>query len=196
MKERPIPFTGPMVRAILDGRKSQTRRVVKPQPERVTHNGGFYFSIFNNQEEKNKCRYGYPGDRLWVRESYAVGSCADELKPSELFPNIWLKENGGLWYPADNTEPKTPISPRGRTRLARFMPRWASRILLENIDVRVERLQDITIEDCEKEGLEGVSPFDHYGKIKFSNLWESINGQGSWGKNPWVWVIEFRKVEA
>ena len=145
MKERPIIFSGSMVRAILDGRKTQTRRAVKVEKG---------FAITNPEPPPHfyPCPYGQPGDRLWVRET---------------------------WKPSIH------------------MPRWDSRLTLEIVSVRVERLQDISKEDAESEGVAIIESVDHgkqSARGQFAIVWESINGHGSWALNPWVWVIEFKKL--
>lgn len=203
IKERPILFSAPMVRAILDGRKTQTRRVVKPKDLEWmdVHQG------LRESDNEVCCPYGMTGDRLWVRETWAVGKSADTFAPSVLHPGTWLNDKGGLWYPADNTAPPAPISPRGKTRVSIHMPRWASRILLEIVSVRVERLNDISEQDARAEGCSpgGWQPSysnpdnsngdDSWSATDaFAELWESINGASSWQANPWVWVVEFRRV--
>lgn len=199
MKDRPILFSGPMVRALLAGTKTQTRRVVKPQPDRVCpvlhlprvlDKTGTMFDV-------QKSPYGQPGDRLWVRETWAVPHRYDGHGPSNIPVHdvrvhyAASEERGGLlWRPSIH------------------MPRWASRITLEINAVRVERLQDISEADAKAEGLyqdtagrwttysaseqarEHLSPVEAY-----RDLWEQINGPGSWDANPWVWVVEFRRTE-
>lgn len=180
-KERPILFSGPMVRAIIEGRKTMTRRIVKPKEFnpaedwawdylQVTGGGIFY------GEQEVFCRYGRPCDRLWVKETwseiehpgpagcppeyekvYRADFSAFESSPLEFGPDKW--------------------------RSPRFMPRAASRILLEIESVRVERLLDIS----EKE--------DEWTSVGlFAGLWGKIHGPISWDQNPWVWVIEFKVV--
>ena len=232
MKERPIIFSAPMVRAILEGRKTQTRRVVKWRD--VPNGLDLGFSGLSAREypkgwvlesgsrlssewrcAPTRCPYGAPGDRLWVREAWAAGKCADGFKPSMLHPGTWLVDNGGLWFPADNARPRNPISPRGKTRPGMFMPRWASRILLEITSVRVERIQDISEADAQAEGIVSrrigtgdarTGCRDAFGLAcddsvwasstiqAYGALWESINGPDSWSANPWVWVVEFKIV--
>lgn len=200
MKERPILFNGEMVRAIFEGRKTQTRRPVKQETWRgckeviygeaakklscaqpaVTAYAGF--DTGNNSLAYWPCPYGQPGDWLWVRETW---SCM-ERKP---------KQGDEIMYRADGEsliwEPWSPSI---------HMPRWASRITLEITNVRVERLQDISEEDAIAEAMlgYGVSPADVTGRsiviTRFNHLWESINGKGSWDINPWVWVIEFKMI--
>ena len=243
MKERPILFSSPMVRAILDGRKTQTRRVVKPQPESVHdgepywHVGGYRAWQFRGIADLLRigtnnplvCPYGQPGDRLWVRETFQICSnfhvdCRDDKPPfSDGRP---VKRNNDPDYPVWEqcyyaASDKCPelLSPEteeieARWRPSIHMPRWASRILLEIVSVRVERLQDISEADAKAEGAQFDAwvnantgndlddftlsdsidgPWCH--RNGFANLWQSINGPESWQANPWVWVIEFKRVE-
>ena len=167
MKERPIIFKGEMVKAILDGRKTQTRRVVKNVED---------LTVFFRDDKFGcpfKCPYGKPGDRLWVRETWA---------------DVNTSEGPAICYRADGD-----VQIIWRSSI--YMPRWASRITLKILDIRVERLQDIS----EKDAIaEGIQPSD-YAKPKaaFMRLWDSINAKKpgkSWKDNPWVWVIEFSRV--
>ena len=202
MKERPILFSGPMVRAILDGSKSQTRRVMKPQPEWVNENagcgiatgGGIMPSPRNDWlhwrgsrlfRPEPRCPYGLPGDRLWVRETWRVSSAHDSLPPKS------IPVGDGIEYAAD----KTPDYLLGKSRPSIHMPRWASRILLEITDVHVERVQDISDRDARDEGAEQIGDCEGAYVAGFRRLWESINGPDSWSANPWVWVVEFRRIE-
>ncbi len=198
--ERPILFSADMVRAILDNRKSQTRRVIKSQP------GDEVVEYYFDPDEEfldpwrgklkdggtsygRKCPYGKVGDLLWVRETWAVGTCADKLKPSELDPPTWLKDNGGLWYKVGLAEPQTPISTRGRWRSGRFMMKWAARIWLEITNIRVEILKEISDKDIICEGFEIREDF--FGTIIKIN--QAKNPEEF--LNKWVWVIEFKRVE-
>jgi hypothetical protein len=207
MKERPILFSGQMVRAILEGRKTQTRRIVKPQPTKdyvtlmplsgelvgVTKHGG----PIDNRGWLH-CPYGKPGDRLWVRETW--GKVHYE----------GVDESPTIFYRADERDQERDELTRWRPSI--HMPRWASRINLEVVSVRVERLQDISEEDAMSEGIEsweerGVDDAQDYyrdyvtgghvynAKDSFRSLWQSINGPGSWEANPWVWVVEFKRIE-
>lgn len=183
MKERPILFSGPMVNAILENRKTQTRRVVKPQPERDPACGVWFPATtakrkrhYANEEHFRRglpidwSPYGVVGDRLWVREA-------------------WQDGNGGIYYRADGIHP-------GPWKPAIHMPRWASRITLEITGVRVERLQDISNDDARAEGVpewDGDEPGDYRGS--FRDVWDSINGKRHpWSSNPWVWVREFKRI--
>lgn len=211
-KERPILFSAPMVRAILDGRKTQTRRVVKARhathPDYPTFDvrGGTVYALEYDSdglkaEWPMPCPYGQPGERLWVRETWAPVSTFD---PSP---------DTGAFYRADYLDdphgPDGEKSPEGRYRTWKpsiHMPRWASRIDLEITGVRFERLQDINEADAFHEGAERpeCGPFELHGvpvhpmtgsyQEGFKKLWQSINGPDSWAANPWVWVIEFQRI--
>lgn len=194
MKERPILFSAPMVRAILEGHKMQTRRVVKPQPLRVSRekdDGRVYFAEPGMRGvlaalPENCCAHGAPGDRLWVRETWGkMGDC----------PSC---RSRGIAYRATQPDACGPC-PRCdaafRWRPSIFMPRSASRITLEVTAVRVEHLQDISRGDAMEEGC----PFPNMARGDnprrwYANLWDSINGPGSWQANPFVWVIEFKRL--
>ena len=170
MKERPVLFSGEMVRAILEGRKTQTRRVIKPQPLWVGDPNVAFKTHSANPKGIINCPYGQPGDRLWVRETFAG------------------TKNTGFAYRATDT------AYGHKWRPSIFMPHWASRINLEVVSVRVERVQDISIEDAYDEGMEWGD--QGCGVLEFKNLWDSINlkrGYG-WDANPWVWVIEFKRL--
>ena len=214
IEERPILFSAPMVRAILDGRKTQTRRVIKasatagysdkPSPASgrlVCKDGGAWDDNSRNTEPIAKCPYGKTGDRLWVRETGAF-----KCKTAPIYRADLSDEEASLWK----------FSP------SIHMPRWASRIDLEITDIRVERVQDISAEDAIAEGIEsehqwdGKPPFAHdmgmwyrdYSKkedvkindpvYSFQTLWDSLNAKRGfgWSMNPWVWVVEFKKLEA
>ncbi|TJZ75609.1 hypothetical protein [Chitiniphilus eburneus] len=210
MKERPILFSAPMVRAILDGRKTQTRRVIEPPPMMVADHATRpwqgspeqLMSLF--EQLGRKCPYGRPGDRLWVREAYRTSFQYDHIKPRDL-PVARTKSTLAVpfWYDADLYGDLTPLHPGlgpGKYRPGMFMPRAASRILLEITAMRVERLQDISPADCIAEGYQSP-PGTRYAQEElatldwYRELWESINGAGSWQANPWVWVVEFTRVE-
>ena len=183
MKERPILFSAPMVRALLAGTKTQTRRIIKPQ----------HLAFFNQDAaamlsdwNERPLPYGQPGDRLWVRETFGHFECNQHFKPG---CNVYYRADGNCL----ELEPWRPSI---------HMPRWASRITLEITSVRVERLQDISEADAQAEG----APFE-LGELErlilgakakyrsgFCRLWQSINGPGSWDANPWVWVVEFQRV--
>lgn len=225
-KELPILFSGAMVRALLDGTKTQTRRVVKGAALEWMKQ---FNPAFVSLPENHMCPYGNTGDRLWVRETWGVVS------------NDW-DEHGNLidWAP---NRPATPINempfgkgyysghviyaadgdhewagdddgggePRTAWHPSIHMPRLASRILLEIVGVRVERLNDISEADALAEGIDAdelAERQDSYDIVckgaeasgrataqsMFRELWESISGAGSWDANPWVWVVQFKRV--
>jgi hypothetical protein len=191
MKERPILFTGAMVRALLDGSKTQTRRVVKPQPLAAEFG---MCRLVDSQGRPIACPYGQPGDRLWVRETFALsvvdpdgGSPQDEPDNWDVFYRADPEQPGGGWTDAEGNEIAAPWKP------SIHMPRWACRILLEITRVRVERLQDISYEDARAEGVD-LAVWAGIAINGYKALWESINGAGSWDANPWVWVVEFKRV--
>lgn len=211
MKERPILFSGAMVRALLAGTKTQTRRVKGLEnanampwlfvdaPRLVTENGSVFAEWALDDDgiervSRYKCPYGQPVDRLWVREAWRTtgdGGRCNDMPPRQIQP---LE----VWYEADGTAPANECT--GKLRPSMFMPRWASRIMLEITAVRVERLKDISEADAISEGTEPYRLPCHPAREAlrhvdgFSALWESINGPGSWSANPWVWVVEFRRV--
>ena len=264
MKERPILFSAPMVRALLEGIKTQTRRVVK-LPVDAKHTkywappsgrsqpgyadpGVNYWTDRGNHLDR--CPYGQPGDRLWVRETWRIGAWDEDYgkfaidyvdgprkdwllpfvtateEPSEVFDRLWIDccdellskyiqpENSGCykWEPGES-----PL----RWRPSIHMPRWVSRITLEITGIRVEQLQTICGDDAISEGIKipgidkapllrvsgklppsviGKHPrdwtLDDYARFEYAELWEQIKGPGSWAANPWVWVIEFKRVHS
>lgn len=202
-KERPILFSGPMVRAILDGSKTQTRRIVKPQPETFQGEKGIEFSLTSNHRpvfadtfSRHYCPMGAVSDRLWVRENFSVSTDTIGLGGSiagfdpEKYPDI------RVWYQSDNTRPTWAEC---RWRPSIHMPRWASRITLEVIGVRVERLRDISEQDAIAEGFQKAHLHGELwatARSEFWDCWESIYGQGQRAENPWVWVVEFKRLEA
>ncbi|WP_122286134.1 hypothetical protein [Pseudomonas syringae group genomosp. 3] len=199
-KERPIPFSAPMVRAILEGRKTVTRRVCKPQPSANAHttsaDGSPMTSWWETGKDIVRCPYGQPGDRLWVREAWQADAQVNEVAPRE------LSHGEPIRYPADGASRQTGCSmiTPGKTRPSIHMPRWVSRLLLEITAVRVERLQDISKEQALAEGVmnceQDIDPDGNgYEPLElFGGLWTMINGDGSWQSNPWVWVVEFKRV--
>lgn len=184
MKERPILFSAPMVRAILAGTKTQTRRAVKhPALATLSFVVDCGEGWWGDEEGAVQvcCPYGQPGDRLWARETF-----------------YYDQEDAELLYRADGEFDSEQVDSGYKWQSSIHMPRWASRITLEITGVRVERLQDISEGDAKAEGvirprpLVDDDPCTHIDA--FGDLWESINGPGSWDKNPWVWVVEFRRV--
>lgn len=211
MTDRPILFSAPMVRALLDGRKTQTRRVLKnmpPAPEhdslvhppkhdapyfdaycgakRTTANprgmSGYWCWWTRDDRAGHGCKVPFvPGDRLWVKETWRAHRSWDEQKPSEILAC------SRVWHEADRDN----CDQHGKIRVAIFMPRWASRITLLVTDVRVERLQDCSEADAIAEGINllhtGSSPV-----VAYQTLWNLINGPGAWEANPWVVAVTFR----
>lgn len=217
MTERGMIFNGEMVRAILDGRKTQTRRIVKSDcmdigekddgtlwPWREHDNGGDYWY---------PCPFGEVGDRMWVRETWqAIHDSVDEFGHVEertYSPSI-PQEKDRYWHTvyAEHFGDENREDRGFPWRPAIHMPRWASRITLEITSVRVERLDDISQEDAQAEGIiDGgclncgepepcgcVNPQPD-ATDAFAYLWQSIYGQENWDANPWVWVIEFRRID-
>ncbi len=206
--ERPILFSGPMVRAILEGKKTQTRRILKGSTEfKGPYNPAYLEMHKRDKGWANICPYGKPGDQLWVRETFVTfntrtpdeqakmraaalrferNEVTDILAECEAFPTstgplkALYKADFGAWAddPDCDLGPWTPSI---------HMPRWASRLTLEITEVRVQRLQDISPDDAFAEGCGGG--------LYFNALWDSINGKregASWECNPWVWVLTFR----
>jgi hypothetical protein len=193
MTERPILFSAPMVRALLDGSKTQTRRAVSARLiERWTVEESAHHRDFDDEEVLPDCPYGRVGDRLWVKETCALvndGSPDPFLvyRADRGARNLSGQRGGITYWMASDYEPE-------RWRPSIHMPRWASRITLEITEVRVERLQDISAEDFIAEGL-ATTLREHdavcHLRDQYRELWESINGAGSWDANPWVWVVSF-----
>ena len=227
MKERGILFSGPMVRAVLEDRKTQTRRVITPQPppaDRVKAICGSDYSLFTDENEPNvwrvagpvwavrdimkkedsklrwKCPYGVPGNQLYVRETFY---CDDYSYPDVPLRMIQDEDWRGrmLYYSADGDVSKQIPECEGTPKLIPgiHMPRWASRITLEIVSVKVERVQDISDLDAY---AEGVSPCGHDAHrttqwtCVFHTLWDSINNERGygWDKNPFCWVLTFCRV--
>jgi hypothetical protein len=227
--ERPILFSGPMVRAILEGRKTQTRRVIKPQPDVIQNSmwdGGAYLkmrignlaiALSARNRAGDFCPYGKPGDRLWVREAWAVHKYYDGRPGNGCGPipegiTVECREApdavtvlpGHMHRRIGNKPPDE----RGKWRPSIFMPRWASRITLEIVSVRVERLQEISFSDIRAEGKSCPEPEHDFDsgfcasecdalRNVWATGWDTINGKRkgcAWSDNPWVWVIEFKKL--
>lgn len=194
VKERPIIFSAPMVRAILSGAKTQTRRVIRPEWARCLD----LEDVDDRARALEQGPYGVQGDRLWVRETFHhCPHCSDGE----------VAYRAGGWMRA----PSGPLSPKCAAhgwRPSIHMPRWASRLTLEVVSVRVERLQEISEADAKAEGIEpgcvaglrlGVvlSPYLGTPRERFSEVWDSINVlRAPWSSNPWVFVVEFRRVES
>lgn len=220
VKERPILFNAAMVRAVLDGTKILTRREVRDTGLYAIDAGihGDAVAARGLANLATQCPHGQPGDRLWVREAWRSAADLDKYSGSQIadlcldagYSVPWAPiqyEADGVrrdWQHTGITHEDGPPQP-GRYRHARFMPRWASRLILEVTGVRVERLQDISEEDAHREGVDnklcaeaiGKSPLDMgmATQCGFAYLWDLINGDGAWDANPWVWVIEFRRTD-
>ena len=209
MKERGMIFNGEMVRAILDGRKTQTRRPVKFPV--LDKNLGCELAGNELAGELSAGNYlnsafGKPGDRIWVREAYRLPASLDDVSPTGVGEMAVATGYRKPWAPTFyeftgtfsdgwkgfETPPK--VSDAGKLRPSIHMPRWASRILLEITDVRVERLRSMSQDDARAEGVIAASGPMEAG-LAFRELWDSIYGEESWKANPWVWVIEFKRVE-
>lgn len=212
-REHPILFSAPLVRAILDGRKTQTRRIASTDAKTT--------AIFRVENESTfppakepytgwvrrcdaplllpvRCPVGAPGDRLWVRETWQAIWATEDPPPTLKSPEGW-----NIGYPATDgiQEMHDEEKPDGISTACRpsiFMPRWASRIDLEVTGVRVERVQEISEEDAVAEGLTPWTRRDgtkETARYQFRCLWDQINGdRAPWTANPWVWAIEFRRI--
>ena len=177
MKESPILFSTPMLQAILDGRKTQTRRIIKPQPN--SHDDGNFPWLIEEDcvPIPIKCPYGHPGDLLWVKETFALSSTR------------WRYKADSDW-----TFEEKEMGEDAKWKSSRFMPKAAARIWLQIEEIRVERLQDITYQDILQEGM--PKPLGDYSSPVdwFEKLWTKINWPGSWDANPWLWVITFKII--
>lgn len=209
MKEHPIIFNTEMVKAILEGRKTQMRRLLDPQPIGLPE--GTYCDPYNKNHDHFtfwtkdnkmclpkgnvkikgketahwKCKYGQIGDKLWVREKFQISkgdfapTLVEELTKKPII----------LYYASDNPRYRD----QDKWKPSIHMPRWASRIKLEITDVRVERLQEITEHNSKREGCKSETLFS--ARTKFTIPWNSIHKkEHRWEDNPWVWVISFRKI--
>ena len=232
MKERGMIFNAEMVRAILDGRKTQTRRIMKPQPEPCPRGGHWWpsnvFKTMLHVEDEmqngkggwgglvgDACPFGDVGDRIWVRETFQGPLVHEELfEEYSAYPEKFETPEYCEYAADGGVRPEycdLDDNLRHGWRPSIHMPRWASRILLEITNVRVERLNAISEEDAEAEGIDMEALYDSqdcYDCIAdhnmtgrptvtgaFKYLWESIYGAENWLANPWVWVIEFKHVE-
>ncbi|EOG8086187.1 TPA: hypothetical protein ACIR1F_003961 [Enterobacter roggenkampii] len=207
MTERGMIFNGEMVRAILDGRKTQTRRIMKNQPAGDypdtpalirSVDGGFQWYGHYGESSIFNCPFGAVGDRIWVRETWAeAGASAPDLK--------LYRANYPAHVPThyENVPPAEDV----RWTPSIHMPRWASRITLEITGVRVEQLKSISEDEARSEGVARLREgfWKHYqpgwtqhqlsARGSFATLWDSIYGSGEWDRNPWVWVLEFKRIE-
>ena len=217
--ERGMIFNAEMVRALLSGRKTQTRRIIKPQPEATLSgslSGKWLSRPLNGlllpkiEDIAIHCPFGVVGDRIWVRETFQGPLFDYDLMDSYCKDPTPFEKPEFCVYKADGVPAPEFYDADDELHYCRrpsiHMPRWASRILLEITDVRVERLNSISQEDAQAEGLEltGWRPTysdpDSGGEVmtpydNFAELWSSIYGAENWQANPWVWVIEFKRVE-
>ena len=193
MKERPILFSAPMVRAILENRKTMTRRVVKPQAYSYANDALGQPCIYPRDQSGYAdpvpiyCPYGQPGDRLWVRETFRLPSRYDDATPEELAAQVSRTE---IRYLADGD-----VDLNGKTRPGIFLRYGWHRILLEVVSVRVERVWSISQNDARSEGVGSEGESSDF-ILDFVYLWDSINAKRGygWDANPWVWVVEFKRV--
>lgn len=235
MKERGMIFNGEMVRAILDGRKTQTRRIIKPQPEATLSgslSGKWLSRPLNGlllpkiEDIAIHCPFGVVGDRIWVRETFQGPLFDYDLMDSYCKDPTPFEKPEFCVYKADGVPAPEFYNADDELhccwRPSIHMPRWASRIMLKITDVRVERLNSINEHDAIAEGLAEISKdwrtykygvpdrdgypgtddcgwpwheWECYPISAYSKLWESIYGADSWQANPWVWVIEFKRIE-
>ncbi len=218
LKETPLLFKTEMILALLGGTKTQTRRLMKPQPdstwphsdggEPYWHIGGCRLSTSSNPLV---CPFGKPGDRIWAKETHQLVRptivCGGSVSAVELWPGRMPKAHPGqdwmMWTAAGSDETSLPIRDRlvKKWRPSIFMPRWASRISLEITEVRAQRLQDITPDEA---SAEGIAYPDHVDVRRvercplvdgYAALWDSINGKGAWDLNPWVWCLSFKVMK-
>ena len=232
-KERPILFSAPMVKALLEGRKTQTRRALRTQPLDVlpmkgNKSGIEWIGLMKRDPEMKglvfRCKLGQPGDKLYVKETFRVSAKHDASPPRSLpfdrglsiayaAGGMMCRDEVGGPYISHPNDDLYDADWMGKTRVSIHMPRRASRITLEIISVRVERLNDISEADVVAEGVkysqraissyESIPCFWDYlnnqpdyrnARDSYASLWESINGAGSWEANPFVWVVEFRRI--
>lgn len=197
MTDRPILFSAPMVRALIDGRKTQTRRVLKPQPQ---YDGEWWrlgdiiwqeasFPVFDGQEMARRARFA-PGDRLWVRENFTTVPTAAYRMSKGVERTICHHDPDWAAIYAEGWERSKP-----RWRPSIHMPRWASRLTLVVESVKVERLQEISEEDAQAEGAQWEDCWPTY-RQSFEALWTRINGRDSWSENPWVAAVSFCVIKS
>jgi hypothetical protein len=230
VRERPILFSGPMVKAILEGRKTETRRIIKPQPYWMPGRPDWqppnpdqwgwdpnqdHHHIWRADEDPNQgdwgpwmrsmCLFGQPGDRLWVRETARLSSMSGyggEITHVRLEYRVPDRDHVRV---REFKQPDPGHYDFDRWTPSIHMPRWASRLTLEITAIRVERLQEISLDSVIAEGIEPVQDGPHANQYwreetgaKFIDLWDKINGQRSgcsWEANPFVWVIGFRRID-
>lgn len=201
MRERPILFSAEMVRAILDRRKTETRRVMKPQPVIVEHTDeGSHvewscgrwprLQVDDLSDLPSYGPYGIPGDRLWVRETWNVMRWIKAEEERTGLQIVKYRADGNQLFKRYTIPAMWQEMYAKRWRPSIHMPRWASRITLEVTEVRVQRLEEISDADAVEEGCPA-------GVLEFQELWDSINAKRgySWESNPWVWVVTFKPIQ-
>lgn len=225
MTARPILFSAPMVRALLDGRKTQTRRIVKRQfgadadPEEMSavstegfqiagHSGRWWDAGISSADDAIRCPYGVPGDTLWVKETWRPKAARQDwdLDVTYAADGETRTIKDGEFGERDWTMPKAAA--RGNVSPL-YMPQWASRLTLAITDIRVQRLQDISEADSEAEGVRepslgewvstgfvDVRRQDCHPVTAYAYLWDHINGPDCWAANPWVWAVSFDVVRS
>ncbi len=215
-REFPVMMDGESVRAILDGTMTVDCRPVRlPKPRfggwmhvestrvpglglvhQVEERGEGGHRPMRWTEDRGALSLPAPGDRLWVREAWAAGACADSLSPTCLSPRFWRADNGGLWFRADDAKPANAVTPRGRWRPSIHMPRWASRLVLEVVSVWVERVRSVCAFDIIRMGYPEWSKLpDSAVFTRFREEWDArYAGRGAgWDANPWVRLTFFRR---
>ena len=210
--ERPIIFNDWSINRILAGEKTQTRRIVQPQPpddinEPFWDDEGQEWQANHDTRQNGRpmtlprwtaeCPYGQPGAWLWVREAFRLPEWAEDMSPTEWVDRAAVRT---VQFPADGEKIAQNGGDVGRTQFGRkrpsiHMPRELSRIRLRVETVRVERVQSITEADAESEGIVYGKDAVGSAKIAFRRLWKSIHGDGAWERNDWVWVVEFSRLE-
>lgn len=193
VRERPMLFSAPMIVALLAGKKTQTRRIIKPQPNEDgladdSEPQEYGYAWRGTDGSICQCPHGRRGSLLWVRETWATRPISDHLKPSDLTEDL-----ANILFRADEKQPTT-FAPKWRPSI--FMPRWASRITLEITEVRAQRLQDISEEDAIAEGVKTLPNSYWYPTWArtFCHLWNDINPDNGCEKNPHVWAITFKRI--
>jgi len=226
-EEHPIIFNGWSIRRILAGDKHMTRRIVKPQPEEVdppnrqTWTPERKWLRWKKIKQTSgslaeRCPYGQPGDVLWVREAFRVPKAYDDMSPRKYVDEVAFDDGfHPVQYEADESDTIKWISPKGRTvewgrkRPSIYMPRELCRLRLRVEDVRVERLQEISPDDADAEGIKPLQQLPYEPKTvlqaqrvqgeslitEFADKWRQIHGDGAWDENPHVWAVEFSKID-
>ncbi len=206
MKEHPILFTTPMVQAILNGNKTMTRRVIKPQPGEHKDDDGYIATLLK------RCPYGQPGDRLFVKETWKVDSVDDSrcrmLIDFKAIKNVHSATEIEVQFTPERYRQFRKFYQKNGWQSPYFIPKEATRIWLNNEVVRVERVQEIAEADALKEGcktgyfhagdgkFEDVSEYEWTAQDEFYTLWQTINAKRGydWEVNPWCWVVEFKVI--